>query len=520
MRFFDVLSAKFTRVHSADAKEVPKRQTVSKRPAIPNKKKFHSFHAEPKDVLDSYRIGDATVFITSDHHYLVNEPSFTDSESRMAYETISSYKQVRKYEDESITIENLLRSAEIAASDLGLSEHMNRNYSVFEYYLNRDVLGYGLLNVMMNDRAHLEDITCSDWNSVGVMHRDYLEHDVMRTNIGFSSKNHMNAYLEHLARLGGKHISDHDPIIDAQIDDKYRIAIISSDTLSPKSPCLSIRVKNKNPLTLYDMFSSKVIPYSVVAVIWKYFDSQGTGLIVGSTGAGKSSFMNSLFPLFPKTAKIMTIEDTAELQIPQYDWTPLIIDVSIHSDEYPKKFEFLLDAILRHRPKMIGIGEVRGRSARKLFGAMSTGHSALSSFHAYSSEGAKQRIMTEIGLEESSLTHLWFILTMGVIITRDKKLARKCMSFDEVSFDGREASLINLCRYDPATDSFEGEGLRDMMSKSKKLEYAASLDVSYDLMTDLEKRTDFLRQVLLQKTDSPSKILHLLNKYYDKKFSR
>lgn len=509
-------SKKSSDVKKQTEKQILKNQSAKKQAT---KNTLYSFHAEKQKILSEYNIAGATVMITADHQCLINEPRFSDKEGRLAYETITGYMRNVSYDDETNTIKNLLRTAEIAASDLGLSDTFRKNYTTFEYYLNRDNLGYGLLNVLLHDRAHLEDITCSDWSSVGVMHRDYLQYEVMRTNIKFGSQEHMEEYLEHMASLGGKHISDFNPIVDVQIDNLYRMAIVSSDVLSPKSPCFSIRLKSQKPLTLHDMFSNDTISYSVIATIWKFLDANGTGLIVGGTGAGKSSLLNSLFPLLPRNSKVMTIEDTAELQVPQFDWTPLIIDASITSDEYPKRFEFLLDAILRHRPKMVGVGEVRGKSAKKLFDAISTGHSALSSFHAYSTHGAKQRLITEIGVDEASLTHLWFILNIGVIITKEKKLIRKCISFDEVYVDGNKSTLINLCRYNPATDSFEGDTINDIILKSKRLQYTASLDASDDVQSDLNKRIEFLQQIIPQKADTPKKVMNLLSKYYDAKFS-
>lgn len=510
-KYFELISNK--------SKDILKSENKNSEKIILKENKLHSFHAELQKDYISYDVAGAIVMITPDRQYLVDEPKFLDEKGKRAYERIIEYKQIRKYDNESNTLENLLKSAETAAVELGLIDEFNKNFNAFEYYLNRDVLGYGILNVLMNDRAHLEDITCSDWRSVGVMHRDFLQYDVLRTNIGFENKEHMEVYLEQMAIRGGKHISDSDPIIDVQIDNIFRIAIICNDILSPKSPCFSIRLKSQKPLTLFDMFSDNIIPFSVIAVIWKFFDAQGTGLIVGGTGAGKSSLLNSLFPLFPISSKIITIEDTAELQVPQYDWTPLIIDASITSDDYPKRFEFLLDAILRHRPKTIGVGEVRGKSAKKLFDVISTGHSAISSFHAYSTEGAKQRLITEIGVAESSLTHLWFIMSVGIIITKEKKLIRKCTSFDEVYFDGNKTTLINLCKYNPENDSFEGSDIDSMILKSRRLTYTASLDASSDIQSDLNKRIDFLKQIITKKTDTPKKVLNLLSKYYHTKFS-
>lgn len=168
---------------------------------------------------------------------------------------------------------------------------------------------------------------------------------------------------------------------------------------------------------------------------------------------------------------------------------------------------------------MVGVGEVRGKSAKKLFDVISTGHSAISSFHAYSAEGAKQRLITEIGVDEASLTHLWFILNMATIITKEKKIIRKCISFDEVYFDGKKTNLVNLCRYDPNTDVFEGSDIDDMISKSKRLSYASSLDASTDIRTDLNDRIEFLKQIIAQNADTPKKVMNLLSRYYDKKFS-
>jgi len=164
-KYFDWFYTK-SKMFSSDAKSTKPTNKKSKNQI---KNTLHSFHAEPQETISSCHIAGATVMITPDHQYLVNEPQFLDEKSVQAYEKIINYKQIRKYDDESITIKNLLKSAEIAASELGLSDEFNKNYNAFEYYLNRDVLGYGILNVLMNDREHLEDITCSDWRSVGVI---------------------------------------------------------------------------------------------------------------------------------------------------------------------------------------------------------------------------------------------------------------------------------------------------------------------------------------------------------------
>ncbi len=489
-----------------------------------------TFDALPDKYLERYHVGDAVVTITNDYQYLVWEPQFKSVSDKNAYDEIMHYKQLirennnnnpsgsekqQQHDLSAVALDQLMDNIKNAANDLGLSGVLARNYKAFEYYAKRDILGFEVIDVLMNDNKHLEDITCSNYSSVGVIHRNYLEHEVLRSNIFFHTSEHMNVFLERIARMGGKHISSSEPIVDFHLGDKYRVAIISDDVTSSKSSSLSIRLKTPKPFTITDMIEQNVIPASVVSVIWKMLDFRGTGLVIGGTGAGKSSMLNTLFPLLHKSSKIMTIEDTAELDIPQFDWTPLMIDVPIISPLYGEKFQEFLNAILRHRPKMISVGEVRGKSTANLFDVMSTGHSSLASFHATTEHGAVNRIINEFGVHPASFSQLWFILHVGVIIDKNKKHIRKCISFDEVYFDGEKINLINLCRYDAVSNSFQGGTIPDMLSKSEKLKYTSRFDASSNHMqSDLEHRMSLLQECITQNAHTPKKVMEILSRYY------
>ena len=475
-----------------------------------------TFNALPDRYLERYKVKDAIVTITHDYQYLVYEPQFKSRQDKHSFDKIMHYKQLIRQDDGHIALEQLMENVRDAASDLGLSDILARNYKAFEYYAKRDVFGFEVIDVLMNDERHLEDITCSDYTSVGVIHRNYLEQQVLRTNISFRTPEHLDVFLERIARIGGKHISSYEPIADFDIGNSYRVAIISNDVISSKSSALSIRLKSPKPFTITDMMVNNVIPKSAVAVIWKMLDFCGTGMVIGGTGAGKSSMLNTLFPLLHKSSKIMTIEDAAELDIPQFDWTPLMISVPIISPLYEQKFQELLNAVLRHRPKMISVGEVRGKSTANLFDVMSTGHSSLASFHATNEHGAVNRIIHEFGVHPASFSHLWFIIHVGIIISKEKKHLRRCISFDEVYLDDGEISLINMCRYDAASDSFQGSMLSEMISKSKKLQYMARFDASSHMHSDLEHRMSLLQECIAQKAYTPKKVMEILSRYYAK----
>ncbi len=486
-----------------------------------------TFSALPAEYLDRYSVGDVIVTITTNHKYLVYEPQFKSVQDKHSYDVIMNHKiliqedrPIRNQNDvddtaESYILDSLMKNIKTVAAELGLYDVLQKNYQAFQYYAKRDVLGYEVIDSLMNDSVHLEDISCSNYKSVGVIHRDYLDQEMLRTNISFKSPEHMDVFLERIARRGGKHISSSEPIVDFHLDEKYRVAIISSEAVSGDSSALTIRLKSPKPFTITKMIADRVIPASVSAVIWRMLDFRGTGLIIGGTGAGKSSMLNTLFPLMHHSSKIITIEDAAELQIPQFDWIPLLIDVPIISEKYETKFQEFLNAALRHRPKMISVGEVRGKSTANLFDVMSTGHSSLASFHSSNPQGAANRIINEFRVHPASFSQLWFILHMGVILDKNKQYKRKCISFSEVYYDGEKISMIDLCRYDAVSDSFEGCTIPEMIKKSKKLAELSQYDASSSLQDDLDCRVSLLGECIRQNASSPEKVMNILSKYYE-----
>ena len=470
--------------------------------------------SEDTEYLDRYKVGDCTVTITKDHQYLVSEPQFPSIEAEKAYTKIMNLRHLLASSVTDFSITELMNKIQETADDLGLLNHITENYATVQYYVKRDMLGYDVIDVMMRDVEHLEDITASNWEHVGVMHRQYLTHEVLRSNVHFKNLDQMESFLEKLARKGHKHISTADPIIDFHLSDKYRVAIISGDLTVNKQPSLSVRLKISKPLTLSHMIKNKVVPVEILAVIWNFLDFKGTGLVIGGTGAGKTSFLNTLFPLLHKSSKVISIEDASELTIPQIDWTPLIIDVPITSPEYTESFNKMLNATLRHRPKMIAVGEVRGKSTKNLFEVMSTGHSSLSSFHATHTRNAVSRITTELGVHPASFAALWFIATISIITNKTGKQVRKCVSFDEVYWneDTEKLDIINLSRYDAAKDEFINANFDELLKRSKKLEYTSQLDASMSIRDDLERRKKLLMECVEQQIDTPEKVMSVLHR--------
>ncbi len=475
---------------------------------------------KPAEYLRQYNVGSAVVTISKDMQYCVYEPQFANDSAKSAYETIMSYKRFTKYDGSKygLSLENILKDVESAAKELGLLQEYLSNFRTFEYYVKRNIFGFDILNVLLEDEDNIEDVTCSNYDdTVGVVHRKYLDWGVMRTTIKFDSKSHMESLMEKMANRAHKHLSDATPMIDLQLAKKYRMSLVKSEVISPRSPAISIRIKSPRPITIKNLLDSKTISYNTIAAIWSLLDVRGTGMIIGGTGSGKTSVLGALLLLVRQTEKIITIEDTAEIQIPHTDWLPMIIDAPVSTALYFEKFQAILNTSLRQRPYMISVGEVRGKSTKMLFDAISTGHSSMSSFHAYGADGAINRIIGEIGVPPGSFTDLGFILSMGEIITKQGILERRCLSFDEVSSDGHKVHLNNLGRYNATTDSFDNNSISFLKDNSRRLQMASDRDASAEITSDLNLRVEMLKECQ-KRANTQHETAEILSKYYEKKY--
>ncbi len=512
---------------SIPEKSIPEKKNSKKdtKKDTPQEKSLSYSSVRPAKYLIQYKVGDdVVVTISEDMQYCVYEPQFSDAASKSAYDSIMSYKRFTRYDGNAVfselSVEEIMSEAESAATELGLLEEFLKNYRTFQYYIRRDIFGFDVLNVLLQDESNLEDITCSNYNdTVGVVHRKYLSWGVMRTTIKFDSKKHMESLMEKMANRAYKHLSDATPMVDLQLDKKYRMSLVKSDVISPLSPALSIRIKSPDPITIKNLLDSNTISHNTVAAIWTLLDVRGTGLIIGGTGSGKTSTLGALLLLIKKTEKIITIEDTGEIQIPHTDWLPLMIDAPVSTAGYFKKFQAILNTSLRQRPYMISVGEVRGESTKMLFDAISTGHSSMSSFHAYGASGAINRIIGEIGVPAGSFTDLGFILSMGEIITKQGILERRCLSFDEISSDGHEVFLNNLGVYNADTDSFDNNSIPFLCENSKRLQAAVARDASTEMASDFALRVDLLRECQ-KRAVTQHETAEILSKYYEKKYQR
>lgn len=328
-----------------------------------------------------------------------------------------------------------------------------------EYYLVRDLINYGKIDPLMHDPM-VEDASCDGPKTpIYVWHR---QHESLPTNIVFEEEE-LDAFVVRLAYMVGKHISIASPILDGSLPDGSRIQLTYGKEVTRKGSTFTIRRFRADPFTVADLISLGTMTSEMAAWFWLIMEKKSNILIGGGTASGKTTTLNSLSSFIPPDDKIITIEDTAELNLPHENWISSVARVGFGpagSSAEINQFD-LLKAAMRQRPDYIIVGEVRGSEAYTLFQAMATGHGGLSSIHCDSVLAAFNRLESEpMNIPHTLLTTVNAV-AMQMRVKIGDKVGRKLnhvvevVGLDPVS---KEILTNEVFRWDPKSDTFDHSG--------------------------------------------------------------
>ncbi|MEE9150856.1 MAG: type II/IV secretion system ATPase subunit, partial [Thermoplasmata archaeon] len=258
------------------------------------------------------------------------------------------------------------------------------------YYVKRDFMGYGPIQVMMHE-YQVEDISC---DGVGVpifiYHRKYGS---IRSNVKFNTAQELDGFVVWMAQKCGKHISVASPMLDATVPDGSRLQETLSTHITKRGSSFTIRRFRENPFTFVDLIKFKTMSIEMVVYLWLAIEHGQSMLICGGTASGKTTTLNAILLFIPPQMKIVTIEDTRELNLPHENWVPTLTRSgfgakSLITGKAPGEIDMfdLLTMGLRQRPQYLMVGEVRGAEAYTVFQAMATGKASYTTFHAESTQ--------------------------------------------------------------------------------------------------------------------------------------
>jgi len=324
-----------------------------------------------------------------------------------------------------------------------LNEQEQKSKDKIFYHLFRDFLGYGKIDIIMKDEG-IEDISCDGHHvPIFIYHKKYSE---ITTNVMFDDEQELNSFVVRLAQICGKQISIYSPIVDGKLPDGSRLQTTLARTVTTGST-FTIRKFKENPLTPIDMIDFQSISLDMAAYFWLAIENGASILFCGGTASGKTTALNALSLFIPPMHKIITIEDTREVNLPHKNWISGTTREGFSSSEAKTGKDIdmfdLIRAALRQRPKVVIVGEVRGKEAYSLFQAMATGHTSYATVHASDIHTLIQRLENPpISLPRALLTSLDVIVFQNAINIGGKTFRRMTSVTEIVKLDPDTNQLI------------------------------------------------------------------------------
>ncbi len=399
---------------------------------------------------------------TLEKSYKVIEPYLSEEEQKILnfiWETLLRTLDLRLDELDTHKVENYLAKQ---------VDHVISNYQIkidklskkkILYYIKRESLGYGKIDPLMKD-PHVEDISCDGAGiPIFLYHRKYGS---VRSNVEFSDEDELSYFVVRLAQKCGKHISIAEPMLDATMPDGSRIQMTLSTEVTTKGSTFTIRRFRADPFTPPDLAALNTVSPEILAYFWLAVENRVNALIAGGTASGKTTILNALSLFIPRESKIVSIEETREINLPHPNWIPGVSRSGfgeVVADKMVGEIDMydLMKAALRQRPEYILVGEIRGREAYVLFQAMATGHATYSTVHADSAKSLIHRLEGKpIEIPRIMLQSL-DIVSIHVTTRVKGKRVRRCKQIIEIiDIDPTTKEILTneVFRWDPIDDKF------------------------------------------------------------------
>ena len=347
--------------------------------------------------------------------------------------------------------------------ELGITLHPVSKERIM-YFVLRDFIRYSAIDVVMID-TNVEDVSC---DGVGIpfyiYHRKYGS---IPSNLKFTDAEELDQFVVWLAQKCGKHISVAQPMLDATIPDGSRLQATLGKHVTKRGSSFTIRRFKENPFTPLDLIRFKTMSPDMMAYMWLAIESGQSMLICGGTASGKTTTLNAILLFIPPQMKIVSIEDTRELNLPHENWVPLLTrggfggkSASGRAAGEIDMFD-LLAAALRQRPQYLMVGEVRGAEAFVVFQAMATGKSAYTTFHADDVQSMVHRLENDpINLPRALVAALDLVLLQAQVKVGTDMTRRVKALIEIVGTDPESNELITNSAYtwNPADDTFNYSG--------------------------------------------------------------
>ncbi|MCJ7424428.1 type II/IV secretion system ATPase subunit [Candidatus Bathyarchaeota archaeon] len=358
------------------------------------------------------------------------------------------------------------------------------------YHAERDLVGSGKIDALMRD-PNIEDISCDGVKKpIYIWHRNY---ESIETNIEMESDEELDNIVVKLVHMARKHVSSAFPIVDASLPGKHRLAVCYRREVTPFGTAFTIRKFREDPYSIIDLINIGTFSEEMAAYFWMCLENRASIMILGGTAAGKTTALNALACLIKPGSKIITIEETAELNLPHDNWVSLIARQSYGLGNTIGEVPLfdLVKTSMRHRPDVLIVGEVRGQEAYVLFQALATGHGGMCTMHAENMDSAIKRLTQkpmDISPAYLPLMNVMLSIQRVHLIKRGERKAYR-----------RVIAVSEIADYEDYKSIFKWHPTKD--------EYVETIDKSV-MLASISDLTGVSKKELLEEIGRRKEVLH------------
>jgi archaeal flagellar protein FlaI len=384
------------------------------------------------------------------------------------------------------------------------------------YYVLRDFVGYGPVDALILD-IDVEDISCDGVDvPLFIFHGKY---ESVKTNVVFHDEESLNSFIVMLGQRCSKSVSVSAPILDGTTPEGHRVQATYGREVTTRGASFTIRRFKERPFTPVDLVLMGSANEEMVAYFWLAAEQGESLIICGGPAAGKTSTLNAIALFIPPTSKIVSIEDTREVNLPHENWIPGATRTGT-GDRGPDgktagevdMFD-LVRAALRQRPNYIIVGEVRGRETYTMFQAMATGHTTYSTMHADSVKSMVNRLENPpINTPRILLSALNNVIIQIQARTEKGVVRRLKQVLEIVGFEPETNELITntVYEWDPSTDGFVFKGHSFLFDKITELKNFTTEEMD----AEFQRRVDVIKYLVRNKITDYRQLWKTVAQYY------